>query len=446
MSVLTAALALSVALAEIAFAGPPTPHVYLVVVDGLGADALDPTVMPRLTSLAGTDGVRAEARAAMPTRTNPNHVTLLTGLFPESHGVTGNGYWDRTARRARGLDAAEAIEAETLFTVAETTRPALVTMGAFSKAKLGRLFAAAPGRQRGPDVLWAPAAEEGGSHVFGVASDGETMDAFLAAAAEREPDLAAINLSEVDRTAHAEGPQATGEARRHADAAIGRLVDDLHARGRWDRSVVIVTADHGFDDVRPTPERPEPTIGLAERFAAAGVSGVHVVSDGGVAHVYADGIGAKTIDARGAATALGWAAAVAWREPGVAEVLARLPVPGVPTLADVHPDWGLGNERVGDLVIVAGPGYEFVDAPDPVSGGFRGNHGSPREMRVPLVLTGGALDATRVALVAPPSSADVGATIGVLLGLRSPRRFDGQAVRAGHALALPLRAAPQSPH
>jgi arylsulfatase A-like enzyme len=446
MRSLTIALVLGLALARTTPAAPPRPHVYLIVVDGLGADGLDPAIMPALAGAGTLDGVRFEARAVMPTRTNPNHATLLTGVFPESHGITGNGYWDRTARRPRGLDTAEAIEVETLFTLAETGHPALVTMGAFSKAKLGRLFAAVPGRQRSPDVLWAPPAEEGGAHVFGVASDGETMDAFLAAAAEREPDLAAINLSEVDRTAHVEGPQATGEARRHADAAIGRLFADLRARGRWERSIVIVTGDHGFDDVTPTPDRPAPVIVLSERFATAGVAGVHVVGDGGVAHVYADAIDAKATRAGTAATALGWAAAIAWREPGVDEVLARLPVAGVPGLADVHPDWALANERAGDLLMVARPGFEFVDAPDPVSAGFRGNHGSPREMRIPLVLTGGAIDAARVALTAPPSSADVGATIGALLGLGAPRRFDGRPIRAGQPIALPLREPAQSPH
>jgi arylsulfatase A-like enzyme len=433
---------LALCLASLADARPVRPHVYLVVVDGLGADQLDPALMPRLAAMATRAGaIRSEARAAMPTRTNPNHVTLLTGLLPESHGVVGNGYWDRRARTAKGLDDAASVEAETLFTVAETTRPALVTMAAFSKAKIGHLFLAASGRQHAPDVIWVPEAVAAG-HVVGVASDGETMDAFLAATADREPDLAAINLSEVDRTAHAQGPATTADARRHADAAIGRLIDDLDARGRWSRSVVIVTADHGFDDVAPSEARPHPSIVLSERFAAAGVTGVRSVGDGGLAHVYAEAIAPNATRAGAAAVVLGWAAAVAWREPGVAEVLSRLPVRGVPLLADVHPDWGLAHERAGDLLLVANPGYAFVDATDTTSPTFRGNHGSPREMRVPLVIAGGALATSAPTLDTPPTNADIGATIGALLGLRAPRRFDGGPIHAGHPIELRLRDEP----
>ncbi|MGH7893725.1 MAG: alkaline phosphatase family protein, partial [Candidatus Binatia bacterium] len=414
------------------------PHVYLVVVDGLGADSVDSAQMPRLFDVSLEPvRLRTEAWAAMPTRTNPNHVTLLTGALPESHGFTGNGYWSRTAGAApENLESAALLEMETLFTVAESTRPEMITVGAFSKAKLGRVFADVRSRQHAPDVLWVP--EEGGliSQLTGVARDAETMDAFLAATAEREPDLAVINLSEVDRTSHQLGPRAAADAIRHADAAIGHLVDDLHARGRWERSVLVVTADHGFDDVAPTDARPEPDVTLSEWFEAAGVPGLHVVGDGGVAHVYADGVAPDAPDLGPATSKLAWAASVAWRAPGVAEVLARLPVPGVSTMAAEHPDWGLTHERAGDLLVVAAPGYQFVEPRDLLTGTFKGNHGSPRERRVPLVIAGGGLGTAAPRIVTPLSSADVGMTIASLLHLRAPRRFDGGAVHAGRPIPL----------
>jgi arylsulfatase A-like enzyme len=423
---------LVLAVVPLAAAGAERPHVYLVVIDGLGSDLVDPALMPRLTDPALCAGRIGEARAGMPARTNPSHVTLLAGALPESHGVTGNGYWDRASGTARPLDVAALLEMETLFTVAATTNPRLATVAAFSKARIGRLFVAVPDRQHAPDVLWVPRTDGPAGHLTGVASDAETMDAFLSAAAEREPHLAAVNLSEVDRTAHEQGPAATADARRRADAAFGRLVDDLRARGRWGRAVVIVTADHGFDAVAPTPERPDPNVVLAARFAREGLTGIHVVSDGGVAHVYADG---KPADA---APSLAWAASVAWRETGVAEVFARIPVPGMPDLAQAHPEWGLGHERAGDLLVVARPGYQLVDPADASSQRFRGNHGSPRETRVPLVITGGALAKPRCAFAEPPSHADLGATIAALLRLRPPRRFDGRDVRAGTDLKLTL--------
>src|SRR5262249_58162891 len=58
------------------------PHVYLIVVDGLDARFATAARMPRLFELATRDAERTsmflDARAVMPTRTDNNHVSLLT--------------------------------------------------------------------------------------------------------------------------------------------------------------------------------------------------------------------------------------------------------------------------------------------------------------------------------------------------------------------------------
>lgn len=422
-----AVLVLAVTLAS-GLGAAERPHVYLVIVDGLDARLATPAHMPRLFEVLRRTGGHASeltAQAVMPTRTNPNHVSLLTGVFPETHGITGNAYWSRRVTDGPDkLQAADLIEVETLFTVAETTAPALTTTAVFAKAKLGRLFAAAPGRQRAPDHLWAP-----GSEFFslGGSDDAGTMSTALELFAD-EPDLAVVQLAEVDRTGHARGPDGPEYARAvaSADTAIRRLVDRLEEQGRWQRSVLLVTADHGFGTVAPSAERPQPVIQLASALEKAGVTGVHVVADGGVAHVYADALPPQAADVGDTAGTLARVARVASVTTGVAEVLARLPLAGTPLLAERHPDWHLAHQRTGELLLVAGRGYQFVDASDPEDARQRGNHGSPYEQTVPLFVTGG-YPARRVAAAtsAPPSAAAVGRTIAALLGLRSPKRVDG---------------------
>src|SRR5207249_5290207 len=314
------ALACLLASAPSAAAGAPHAHVYLVIVDGLDPRLADAAHMPRLFDAVAHERAHSSvfpaAHAVMPARTNPNHVTLLTGAYGEAHGITGNAWWSGTrGAPPEALEDAARIEVETLFTVAETTAPSLVTLGVVGKPKLARLFAAVPGRQRAPDVLWSPerlpaARREAAS---GYSPDGETIAAALELAARTEPDLTVMNLCDVDSAGHAHGPESAEYARAvaAADAAIARLLDDLHARERWDRSVIIVTAGHGMSAVGPTPERPNPAISLGPVLREAGVGGVTLVGEGGVEHVYAERVAASATAVGDAGETLARVAALA---------------------------------------------------------------------------------------------------------------------------------------
>ena len=429
--------------------GTERPQVYLIVVDGLDARAATAARMPNLFGLLRDEPARTSvfthARAVMPTRTNSNHATLVTGTYPEAHGITGNTWWSRTPGAPAGkLDDAARIDVETLFTVAHDAVPPVTTFGAFAKPKLVHLLATAAEHQRAPDRVWSSsdAPESGRDPLTKYSTDAATIDGVLAALTKGPADLTIVNVADVDRHGHADGPDsdAYAAAITGADAAIGRLIAALRSLGRWERSVLIVTSDHGFDDVQPTPARPAPVISLQKALDAAGVRGVHLVADGGVEHVYADGVRADATAVGDGGETLAKVAEIARRTPGVVEVLARLPVPGVPTLATVHPDWHVGHERMGELIVVAAPGHELVDPWDDVDGRFKGNHGGPGDMEVPLVVSGGS-PALRAAPpgTAAPGAVDVAPTIGALLGLRAPMRIDGRPVPPALA-GQPIRA------
>jgi hypothetical protein len=401
--------------------------VYLVIVDGLDARFATPERMPRLHGLAAREPERTSvlpALAAMPTRTNPNHASFLTGLHPEAHGIVGNAYWERRTRRVVKMDDPALFRVETLVTLLERRTPARRTIGAFGKPKLARLLGAGGG-QRAPDVLWSPEAlpRSARDPAAGYARDADTMTAFLAAVAEGEPDLAIVNLATVDLTAHGLGPAhpKIAAAVTEADVAIGRLVDALVARDTWRRSVVLVTADHGFDDVAPRAGRPAPVIALGRAFADGppDVRRVVVVGDGGVAHVYDPRATAASLGP--AADTLARVAAIARTTPGVAEVLARHPVAGVRLIADAHPDWHLAaDERTGDLLAVAARGHVFVEGEGNAEGTLPGNHGGPGERDIPLVVSGGHPRLRRVHAGPPVHAVDVGATIAAMLDLALP--------------------------
>jgi hypothetical protein len=418
----------------------PRPHVYVVVVDGL-----DAVWLPRLTRLAAARqaGVcpltTAAAQAVMPARTNSSHISLLTGLYPAAHGITGNRYWNRDPDTdVMPLEETGAVEAETLFSVIETETPALRTVGVFGKAKLGSLFGAVAGRQRASDVQWAPGAKAIGFGSLAAkgsrVGDAAVMDAALAAL-DAEPDLAVVSLSGVDGAAHAEGIRSAALARAldTADTQLARLIDAIRERGWWERSIVVVTSDHGFTDVRPAPGRDHLYPSFADDLRAAGIDGLRVASDGGVAHVYVERMPRLDAVAADAATRLLAARALALRTPGVVEALFRLRVDGAgeDTLVDVaRPRWQIGHPRSGDLIVVAAPGIMFGDPPEQREHSLMANHGGPAQLPIPIVLCGGAPEIRRegATLTGEPTLADVGATLFAWLGQRPPRRFDGVAI------------------
>jgi arylsulfatase A-like enzyme len=212
-----------------------------------------------------------------------------------------------------------------------------------------------------------------------------------------------------------------------------------------------VRGDQGFTSRVAPRERPHPTITLGPVLERAGIRGVRLVADGGVEHVYGEEVPPEATSAGEGSETLARVAALAREVPGVAEVLARLPVPGVAPLEARHPDWHLAHERTGELLLVAAPGHQFVDPFDAVDAGLLGNHGGPGELAVPLAVTGGSpLLVAAPAGAPPPVAVDVAATIGALLGLRPPRRLDGRAMppeALGRPISGVLAERPaQSPH
>ncbi|HEX4846758.1 MAG TPA: ectonucleotide pyrophosphatase/phosphodiesterase, partial [Novosphingobium sp.] len=73
--------------------GGPDRVVILIAFDGFRPDYLDRGVTPNLSRLA-RQGITGPMRPAFPTKTFPNHWTLVTGLVPDRNGIVGNRFED----------------------------------------------------------------------------------------------------------------------------------------------------------------------------------------------------------------------------------------------------------------------------------------------------------------------------------------------------------------
>src|SRR3989442_8488065 len=81
------------------YAWPPRPLV-VVCVDGCEPDYIEQAflagAMPYLAA-AVAEGTRLLGACVVPSFTNPNNLSIVTGVPPSVHGICGNYFWDREA-------------------------------------------------------------------------------------------------------------------------------------------------------------------------------------------------------------------------------------------------------------------------------------------------------------------------------------------------------------
>src|SRR5258706_1412582 len=73
------------------------PIVILISFDGWRWDYFDRALVPNVKQLAAR-GVRAkELIPSFPSKTFPNHYTIVTGLYPGHHGIVDNSFYDKAS-------------------------------------------------------------------------------------------------------------------------------------------------------------------------------------------------------------------------------------------------------------------------------------------------------------------------------------------------------------
>jgi len=219
-----------------------SPILILVAFDGFRWDFIDRGETPHLKALAAR-GVRAEGLIpSFPSFTFPNHYTIVTGLFPEHHGIIANtmddpGWPERftmagpTSRDQRWWGG------EPMWVTART-----------QNRRAGSVFW--PGSEAAiqgirPDY-WLPFDDE----MPNVDRVNHLVDLLSLPEAER-PSFLTLYFSEVDHVGHDYGPDSPemSEALRHVDASLGFLEDAVRDLRLGDRTTLVVVSDHGLATV-----------------------------------------------------------------------------------------------------------------------------------------------------------------------------------------------------
>lgn len=238
------ALLIAIAITFAACRQAPVPSdraiLILVSIDGFRWDYLDRFNPPHLRRLAD-QGVRAEGLIPQfPSKTFPNHYTIVTGLRLASHGIISNNM------RAAGIPGEFSLSnreaqadprwwgGEPMWNTAEKQgRVAAAMFWPGSETMIG-------GRQA---TYWTPFDDE----MPHRARVGQIL-AWLKMPDGKRPSFLTLYYSDVDSSGHEHGPEsdAVRDAVDAVDRSIGELVRGVDALDLEDRVHYVLVSDHGM--------------------------------------------------------------------------------------------------------------------------------------------------------------------------------------------------------
>ena len=370
MGSLIAAGACRFAPAEQAGGWDPSRKVLFVSVDGFGPEYLAQSDMPNLKAMMRS-GLYVEGADVIPSVTNVNNASIVTGSFPSEHGITGNYYYDPGTKTGTFMEAPEFLLKPTMFEQARSRgiRSAFVT----SKEKLMFL-------SRGADFAVAaenPDAES--ATILGPAQDVYSADInYLSLRAARhylkEADCQLVYVATTDYMMHTYPPEDERSQvhLRTVDELLGQILDDHEGLE------VYLTADHGMSAkteaidinrlMRENAIEGEAVPIIRDRYV------VHHANLGGACYVYLQNPGdlERTLDLLRAV-------------PGVDELHLR---------QEAAQEFQLQPDRIGDIFLLAQKDIVFGDIEHPREEVSIRSHGSRHEAAVPIVCYGRSFDAS----------------------------------------------------
>jgi predicted AlkP superfamily pyrophosphatase or phosphodiesterase len=237
LAALSAIAALAIALSA---AGPPRSTLILVSLDGWRWDYHVKSRVPNLRALMAR-GVRAEGLIpSFPSKTFPNHYTLVTGLYPGHHGVVGNVMRDPRTGRVFTMARREEVGnpmwwgGEPIWTTVQRAGGRAAAMfWPGSEAPIGGVRPS----------YWMPY-----DHDMPNDARVDQILAWLDRPARERPSFLTLYFSDADGAGHSFGPDSPEllRALEVLDAALGRLVRGLEARRLTDAVNLVLTSDHGM--------------------------------------------------------------------------------------------------------------------------------------------------------------------------------------------------------
>lgn len=225
------------------------PTTILMSLDGFRADFLTRNITPALNAFIASGVSPQYMLPSFPSVTFPNHFTLVTGLYPESHGIVSNQFWDPTFEEEfyyTNIGVSMKPKwwtAEPLWVTAEDQKVrTAIHMWPGSEAHIPDVEPTYLDKYNGSEAL--PRKVERILHWLDLPGD----DDHAAPDADKRPQLIAAYVPDVDADGHKYGPNST-EIRAtiaDVDSMLTMLVEGLYNRNLTEIVNIVIVSDHGM--------------------------------------------------------------------------------------------------------------------------------------------------------------------------------------------------------
>ncbi len=326
--------------------------VVVVCVDGCEPAYLDAAVAagiaPTLERMMKS-GTNLLADCVIPSFTNPNNLSIVTGAPPSVHGICGNYFFDRELGAEVMMNDPKYLRAGTLLAAFADAGAKVAVVTAKDKLRklLGNHMKGICFSSEKADQVTIE--ENGIADVLGMVGmpvpsvySAELSEFVFAAGVRlmqtRRPDL--MYLSTTDYVQHKAAP---GSA---AANAFYRMMDGYLAQLDALGATIVLTADHGMNDKHDSAGQPNVIYlqDVLDAWYGAGTARVILpITDPYVVHHGALGSFA-TVYAPDAASAAAWIERIRHEVPGIEAVLSR---------TDAALRFELPADRIGDIVVIS---------------------------------------------------------------------------------------------
>ncbi len=213
----------------------------IVVLDGCDVEYISRECTPNLYRMAKS-GFCKSVKSAIPSVTNVNHATILTGEFPSKHGVVGNYYYKRDTGEQGFIESSEFMKMDTIMNLYSSRgkSTALLTVKGKVLEVFGKGVKFGISVQKPNEILVGFLDMEMPPPVSSPQANLWLLEATHNLIKKNNPDL--VYCTTNDYMMHTFGPE-TEEAKAHMksiDMWLGKIFDLDTSRE------IYITADHGM--------------------------------------------------------------------------------------------------------------------------------------------------------------------------------------------------------